>query len=358
MTKKKNHPTISYSFQAGPGTQTTKSAPPERNPRVLIINAIPDDNRVTVEFIDQRGFEFHNTGNFKFPEIDGIDIHVLFLGGRKGGQIKFGRPDFAINLICDPDSNARGLEAARELIARDDIPTLNPPDRIAATKRDLLYQRFADFEGILVPKTIRLRPRYCRDVRVAVEQGDVRLPFIFRPAGQHGGKGMTLVREPGDIDEMERFAFDGRDYYLTEFVDCRDPDGFYRKFRVIAIDGRLYPRHLFTSDQWMVHRNSKQKVADFEADEKDFLEHFRERLGERNLARLEAFSAQVGLDYFGMDLNLRPDGSLVMFETNACMYSLFESKRDNIKPFTRRIGAALREMIFRRYRDSRSVPLH
>lgn len=358
MTKKKNPPTISYSFQTGPGPRVAEPAPADRKPRVLIINAIPDDNRVTVEFIDQRGFEFHNTGNFKFPEIDGLDIHVLFLGGRKGGRIKFGKPDFAVNLICDPDSNARGLEAAGELVARDRIPTLNPPDRIAATKRDLLYQRFADFEGILVPKTIRLRPRYCRDIGAAVERGDIRLPFIFRPAGLHGGKGVTLIREPGDIDELERFAFDGRDYYLTEFVDCRDPDGFYRKFRVIVIDGRLYPRHLFTSDQWMVHRNSQQKDADFEAEEKDFLENFGERLGSRNLARLEAFSAQVGLDYFGMDLNLRPDGSLVMFETNACMYSLFESKRENIKPFTRRIGTALREMIFRRWRDSRPLPLH
>ena len=34
---------------------------------------------------------------------------------------------------------------------------------------------------------------------------------------------------------------------------------------------------------------------------------------------LNAIRAAVGLDHFGLDLSLRPDGELLVFEANACM---------------------------------------
>src|SRR5438270_862921 len=75
----------------------------------------------------------------------------------------------------------------------------------------------------------------------------VRPPLIVREAGSHAGKGLTLIADSDATDELERFAFDGRDLYVTAYVDFRSSDGLYRKYRVLVVDGVPFPRHMVAS---------------------------------------------------------------------------------------------------------------
>lgn len=326
----------------------------QTKPKMLVISSIPDDHTAIIHKVENGQPSFRVRGSFELPVFAEFDSEEIVLGGVKAGIPRFSMPDFAFNRICDPDDNMNGLEHAKQVVEQFKIPVLNHPEKVLATRRDVLYQRFANYKGIVVPKTVRLAPKYCRDVRALIEQGEISLPCIFRPVGGHNSRGITLIKEPSDVDELECFAFDGRDYYISEFYDCRDSDGLYRKFRVIYVDGKIYPRHLFVSDNWCVDAKTKHIEEKYFNEEKLFLENFHSCLGEEVISRLNGFCAKIGLDFFGLDLNMRPDGTLVLFEANACMAAFLKPHREYLEPYVRNIHMATREMLLRFHRTAKT----
>lgn len=338
--------TFNYSIKYQIAGSPARQAQPK--PKVLTIAAIPDDHTVVVDAIDEGGFEFNTSGNFIFPALSGALRKEIVLGGARGGHVPaFQRPDIVFNRICEPDSNRKGLELARKIIDENKLTALNHPDKVLATARDALYQRFANLDGVVVPKTLRVTPRYCREVQALLEQEVVRMPCIFRPAGGHNSSGIVLLDKPSDASELECFAFDGRDYYLSELYDCRDEDGFFRKFRVVYVGGKLFPRHFLVSNNWCVDVKTRFSEEEFRKEEQYFMENFESYLGEKGMAKLHDFCARVGLDYFGLDLNLRPDGTLVVFEANACMSAFRASEREYLQSHIDDMSKAMEEMILR-----------
>ena len=316
-------------------------------PRMLEIASIPDDNRLTINYMNmEEGAKFGYSGNIDLPEMEGIDIRKLVLGGDEEKEAAYDIPDFAFNRICEADSNERSLHYADKIVTGNRIPVINHPARVLETKRDRIYQHYAGFEGIDVPRTVRFAPRCSREIREFIADEAIRMPFIFRPAGGHNQDNMILVESLDDIEKLERFAFDGRDYYFIEFVDCRDDDGYYRKFRVVVVNGRIYPRHVFIGKEWKIGWNTAEKGEEFQLEEKDFLENFHARLGERTLGNLQALCDAAGLDFFGLDLNLRPDGTLLLFEMNTCMAAFYHGGgRPYVKPFIDEIRAAVKSLV-------------
>jgi glutathione synthase/RimK-type ligase-like ATP-grasp enzyme len=346
MTNKAAFYNYTIKYQIGGNGQSRQTKP---MPRMLIISSIPDDHTVTIHKVENGQPSFRVRGSFELPQFAEFDSEEIVLGGANAGIPRFTMPDFAINRICDPDDNRKGLEQAQQVIEQYKIPVLNHPGRVLATRRDALYQRFADYKGIVVPKTLCIAPRYCRDVRRILEQGEIRLPCIFRPAGGHNSQNMYLINELDDVNELERFAFDGRNYYISEFHDCRDNDGLYRKFRVIYVDGKIYPRHLFVSENWCVSGKTKFAEGEYLDEEKRFLEDPNSYLGEETMAGLNKFCDEIGLDFFGLDLNLRPDGTLILFEANACMAAFLRPNREYLKPYVNAVYSATRDMLLRFY---------
>lgn len=350
MANKASPYPLNYSIKYQTGNSQVRQAQLKPKPRMLAITSVPDDHKVTLDYYDRRnGFEFKIPGGFDLPEFSEFEREDIVLGGRKGGIPQVPIPDFAINRISDPDTNQNGLALAMRFVAENNIPVLNHPEKILATRRDVFYQRFSNNDGIVIPKTIRVTPKYCRDVRALIERGEIRLPCIIRPTEGHNSQGVFLIKEPSDTDELERFAFDGREYYISEFYECRDNDGLYRKFRVIFVNGKIYPRHLFISDNWCVDAKTKHAEEKYFNEEKFFLENFQSYLGEEVISRLNNFCAKVGLDFFGLDLNLRPDGTLVLFEANASMAVFLASNREYVEPYVNDIRIATKEMLLRFY---------
>ena len=329
-------------------THLSTSTPKKpHKPKMLDIASVPDTHMVPIRYMDLiKGTKWGFNGNLGLPDLDAVDTYKIILGGSEGVEVEFDRPDFAFNRICEADTNEKTLEYARRIIVGNNIPVLNHPSAVMGTKRDLIYQRLHSYKGIQIPKTVRITPKYCSDVRQFIEKGGIQLPCIFRPAGGGNQKGMMLLECIEDTKELEQFAFDGRDYYMIEFVDYRDMDGLYRKFRVAYVNGILYPRHLFRGPHWIVGIKTSEKTEAAFAEEKDFLENFEARLGNETLANLKGMGAAVGLDYFGMDLSLRPDGSLLLFEANGCMDFFSDSGgRPYKKQYIDAIREGVRQMI-------------
>ena len=94
-----------------------------------------------------------------------------------------------------------------------------------------------------------------------------------------------------------------------------------RKYRVMLIDGRLYPLHLAISVDWKVHYFTADMARSevFRAEERRFLADMPGVLGPRALRALERIAAALDLDYAGIDFALSPQGEVLMFEANATM---------------------------------------
>jgi len=94
-----------------------------------------------------------------------------------------------------------------------------------------------------------------------------------------------------------------------------------RKYRVMMIDGALYPLHLAISSDWKVHYFTANMASapEYRAEEGRFLADMAGVLGPRAMTALARIATTLGLDYAGIDFALRNDGAILLFECNANM---------------------------------------
>jgi len=142
-------------------------------------------------------------------------------------------------------------------------------------------------------------------------------------------------------------------YYLIEYIDYRSTDGFFRKYRVIFVDGMLFPYHLAIHDDWKVHhfRTDMAKQAWMRQEEERFLENIDDVFRPDQMDALRAMAAATGLDYGGIDCGIDRGGGLVVFEANAAML-VHDEKSDVFaykNPFIRKIKDAFDAMLSRRH---------
>jgi hypothetical protein len=215
--------------------------------------------------------------------------------------------------------------------------------------------RLAGVPGAVVPRTARVEPAGAADVVARAAAAGVAPPFLVREAGTHGGHQLTLVEGGDDLGELERFAFDGRSFYVTEFVDFASPDGLYRKHRALVIDGEPMAKHLIVSDHWNVHSRSRTFMAtrpDLEAEEERFVTAMPDAVA----AALRAVHERLPLDYLGADFGIDADGGVVVFEVNCCFRPLVgaatESAIASHQDSTARLKAAFAGLVARRAADA------
>ena len=93
--------------------------------------------------------------------------------------------------------------------------------------------------------------------------------------------------------------------------------------------------------------------AEHREEERRFLEHPETVLGPVAWGALRAIQEALGLDYFGVDFALSPDGELLLFEANAAMAMLDpppEPLWDYRRPALAAARNAAREMVTGRAR--------
>jgi hypothetical protein len=145
-------------------------------------------------------------------------------------------------------------------------------------------------------------------------------PLLLRSPGYHTGQNFLRVDAAGDIAAAVA-ALPGDELLAIAFLDARGTDGQTRKYRVMFIDGDLYPVHLAIARDWKVHyfTSDMAERPDHRAEEAAFLADMRGTLGGRVMAVLERIRDTLGLDYGGVDFGVNDAGELLLFEANATM---------------------------------------
>lgn len=246
--------------------------------------------------------------------------------------------DVVFNAIGDADASPEALARLDALLTASNRRVLNPPSRVAVTGRAQQAQRLRGLSGVRTPRTVRI----ARDAAHGLP-----LPMLLRAPGYHAGAHFELVRTPGEVDAALG-SFPGGDLFAIEFVNTRDAGGEFTKYRVVAVDRRLYPVHAAVARQWKVHYFSAEMAtsAISRARESSFLADARAALGDRAYAALERVVEGTGLDYVGIDFALDASGEVVVFECNATM-ALRRPPQDPMWDYRRPAAAAVLDAVTR-----------
>ncbi len=227
--------------------------------------------------------------------------------------------DLVFNAIGEPDVAAPLAARLARFVRACHRPILNPPAAVARTQRHHLPELLGGIADVVVAPCIRLEQEPATALAQALDQSGILLPVLLRPLASHGGEG--LVRCDTLEQLAQRLQAAPAAQYLTSFVDYRSPDGHFRKYRIVFVDGAPWPYNLAISREWMVHYFSAEMEANaWKLDEeRRFLEAPAQALGERAWAAISAIGRRLDLDYGGIDFSLLPDGRVLVFEANATM---------------------------------------
>jgi glutathione synthase/RimK-type ligase-like ATP-grasp enzyme len=307
----------------------------------LYLYGVADDGKAQV-FIDEQGNArlLHDGSTNLNPFLQDLPgqcylFCVAGAGRPQAYKLPFW-PDVIVNEISDPDSHAAALSRAIELCqAQGNKPVINHPALIQQTRRDMIAARLSEIPQLIVPHTYRFFPETPGDVLEAIRREGFTYPLIFRQAGDHGGVSTTLINDEASVQRaMYSYALDGRPYYLTQFVDYREEDGRYRKYRIVVVGGQPFIRHQITSDQWLIHASSRDFMNQHPAlrqEEEQTLCRFEDEILPGIRQGIDQITGVLKLDYYGIDCSLRQDGKMLVFEINANMNVLInKAEKPNI----------------------------
>jgi tetratricopeptide (TPR) repeat protein/glutathione synthase/RimK-type ligase-like ATP-grasp enzyme len=248
------------------------------------------------------------------------DRHFFCLmpGGLDDPELLRGRADVVFNMIADPDSGAAVLPMAMDLVERLGRPVVNHPRAVLGTDRAALAQRLARLDGCVAPRTLRVGGAVLAGAAGGL--AGCTPPLLVRRAGTHGGDAFERCADWAAAAALAARA-PGAEYYVSEYVDYRSADGWFRKYRVIFIDGRLYPYHLAIHDDWKVHhfRTAMSEHDWMRREEARFTEALESVFDPVAQQALRGIAAATGLDYGGIDCARDAEGRIVVFEANASM---------------------------------------
>ncbi len=251
-------------------------------------------------------------------------LHDLYLvdGGAPPAAAALPPYDLVFNAISESERALPALAAAERFIAAQTKPVLNDPARVRALSRDGAARLFAGLADCRFPPTERLTHAAltAEPSAAALARHGLALPVVIRPIESHAGVDLERIEDAAALaDYLARV--ERPEYYVAPFVDYRNADGFYRKYRVIFVDGVPYPCHLAISRRWMIHYLNADTPGFvwMRAEEERFLADMANVFSGVQLAALGALAARCGLDYAGIDCALDADGRVLVFEIDAAM---------------------------------------
>jgi glutathione synthase/RimK-type ligase-like ATP-grasp enzyme len=299
---------------------------------ILFVRGINDNNKVTphVTPSGQIAFEFDGSCSvYRYLEFDKHEAStiVLFPSSANQRAVRIDvTPSLIFNEISDADSHKETLTRCAKLCASFAVPVINDPRRVLETSREKVALSLSGIEDLRIPKTKRITPSSPYEVIERISEEGFDYPVIVRLAGAHGGTSNVILTTESDIDQLHRYPFDGSSIYLTQFVDYRDSDGFYTKYRIVVVDGEPLLRHVLMDSNWMIHA-STQKYMDRNPElwerERAISSNYEFEVKPRLLSTVKEVSRRLGLDYYGIDCAFNGSGEMLVFEANANMNVLF-----------------------------------
>jgi len=241
-----------------------------------------------------------------------IDWHIQYSNDAHERQLP--AYDLVFNLIGDADQGAAALASAVAFERRCGVTLLNEPMKVQRTCRHMIPELLAGIDDVVIPCVAQ----FPADTLKGASFG---LPRLVRSAGKHGGESLERITTEEEWAQYCATLPADDTVYVTSYHEYASPDGYYRKYRAIFVDGKLFPYHLAISPHWVVHYFSAEMEAHpWKLDEElAYLDNADAVLGERAIAALAAIGQRMGLHYCGVDFSLLPDGRVLLFEANATM---------------------------------------
>ncbi len=239
-----------------------------------------------------------------------IDVRLDVLFVRPGCPLPQCLPDHDVAFFAVSESDPSTLARLLPLFAAWPRPVLNDPAAIARLSRDVVARGLAGLAGIHAPATRRLE-------RAALDGLSLERPLLVRPVGTHAGEGLDMIEHDRDLAAYLQTT-DAAEFFVTEFVDYRGPDGMFRKYRVVFVDGEPLLCHMAVSRHWMVHYLNAEMTqnADRRAEEAQAMRDFEAGFARRHQAAFAALNGWMGLDYHQIDCAETQDGRLLVFEVD------------------------------------------
>ncbi|HWK47044.1 MAG TPA: hypothetical protein VNT30_20145 [Stellaceae bacterium] len=268
--------------------------------------------------------------------------------------------DAVFTAIAECDEVAPALAAAEGIVAHLGCASFNQPALIARLSRDRVPDLLAGIPDCLVPHTARLGRDALAPSARAATLADQRLtyPFIIRPRDSHAGRDLARIDTPTDLDAWLASVVDA-EVAAAPYIDYASADGLFRKLRVVFVDGQPMPYHFAIHTDWRVwyYNSGMPHHAWMREEEARFLEDMPSFVGPTVMAALEAIGRRVGLDWFGLDCAITPEGELLVFEIETGM--IVHDLDDPVlypykKRFVPRIFRAIETMIDQRITASRA----
>ena len=222
--------------------------------------------------------------------------------------------DVGWNAIAESLEATPYLALAELVLGGTHKPRLNEPGRVVMTSRIFLPHALLDSGAHVVP--------VAELSRETLAEGMVTFPFpiIVRPVGSHAGHGLEKIERAEDLaGYAARVA--AEHYFVSPFIDYRSADGFFRKYRIVFVDGEPFPVHMAISPNWMIHYyNAPMAENQWMRDEEAaFLADIRSVFDGSRYRALESIASKVGLEYFGIDCAIGQDGAVLVFEADPAM---------------------------------------
>lgn len=265
------------------------------------------------------------------------------------------------NAIGDADLCRPALEAAASLLQRTTAPVINHPSAVIETGRVANAQRLAGLPGVVTPRMTRMpRAALARPgASAALADHGFVFPLLLRSPGFHTGRNFVLVDTAAELSTAAG-GLPGDDLLVIEYLDARGGDGNARKYRVMIVDGRIYPLHAAISRQWKVHYFTADMAdhPDHRSEDAAFLTDMPGMLGQKAITALERIRHTLKLDYAGIDFGLSSAGDVLLFEANATMVVNppdADERWAYRRPAVTRILDAVRAMITGRAADRRQT---
>ena len=289
--------------------------------------------------------------------VEDSDVSLAMLYVSPGIPFPLALPehDLIFVAIGESDENRPLLDYVDQLICTwPPVPILNRPRHISQLARDDAYALLKSVSGIVMPNTVRADRASLTQVAggqlpvtAIIDDGD--FPVIIRPIDSHAGQGLMKLDTPADMTAY-LLAHPEPKFYVARFIDYSQPDGLFRKYRIVLIKGRPYVCHLALSRHWMVHYLNAEMLDKPEnrAEEEAFMANFDEAFALKHQAAFREIAERTGLDYLGIDCGETTDGKLLIFEIDSNMIvhaldpvEIFPYKQ----PQMQKVFGAFREML-------------
>ena len=142
---------------------------------------------------------------------------------------------------------------------------------------------------------------------------------------------------------------------MTQFVDSRAGNEFFRKIRAAIVKDEIIIMRVDYNTHWNVHGRKSEKRVPFYLENLHLLEEEKRickdpeaGLGRTAMQALRAIRERIPLDVFGIDFGVDADGRLIFYEANATMnlFSTAPKQIPNPKAGERKFEAGFPALLY------------